>query len=135
MSANNNFINFAPTNDLLIYQIVFNNVKTIIIMEKKEKTSRELLAEYEGGKMWIAMLDVCLLVNFSEIARTYFKKSVNWFNQRLHGYKVNGKPAEFKPDELKTLSDALRDIANKLVQAAVEVDNVRMQKEKQMTEA
>lgn len=104
-------------------------------MEKKEKTTREMLSELEGGKMWIAMFDVCLLVNFSEIARTYFKKSVNWFNQRLHGHTVNGKPAEFKPDELKTLSDALRDIANKLVLAADEVDNLRMQKEKQLAEA
>lgn len=94
-------------------------------MEKKEKTSRELLAEMEGGKMWLAMFDVCLLVNFSEIARTYFGKSVNWFNQRLHGHTVNGKPAEFKKEELQTLSDALRDIARKLLVAADEVDKLK----------
>lgn len=94
-------------------------------MEKKEKTSREMLAETEGGKMWLAMFDVCLLVNFSEIARTYFGKSVNWFNQRLHGYNVNGKPAEFKTEELQTLADALRDIAKKLLLAADEVEKLK----------
>lgn len=94
-------------------------------MEKKEKTAREELAEMEGGKMWLAMFDVCLLVNFSEIARSYFGKSVNWFNQRLHGHQVNGKPACFKPDELQILSDALRDISRKLLIAADEVDKLK----------
>lgn len=93
-------------------------------MEKKEKTAREMLSEMEGGKMWIAMMDICLLVNFSEIARRYFNKNVNWFNQRLHGYKVNGKPAAFKSEELKTLSDALRDISAKLIETADRVDEM-----------
>ena len=75
--------------------------------------------------MWLAMFDVCMLVNYSEIARAYFGKSVNWFNQRLHGYKVNGKPAEFKPDELDILSNALRDISKKLLLAADEVDKLK----------
>lgn len=93
-------------------------------MAKKEKTARELLAEMEGGKMWLAMFDICLLVNFSEIARTYFGRSANWFNQRLHGYNVNGKQAAFKSKELQTLSAALRDIAKKILIAADRVDEM-----------
>lgn len=93
-------------------------------MEKKEETTREILAKTPKGAMWIAMFDICLLLNFSELARLYFGKSANWFNQRLHGYKVNGKPAEFKPEELRTLSDALRDIARKLTEAADRVDDM-----------
>lgn len=93
-------------------------------MKKKEETSRELLAKTPRGAMWVAMFDICLLVNFSEIARSYFNKNVNWFNQRLHGYNVNGKPAEFKPDELKILSASLRDISRKILEAADKIDAI-----------
>lgn len=93
-------------------------------MEKKQETTREILAKTPEGAMWVAMFDICLLINFSELARLYFCKSANWFNQRLHGYKVNGKPAEFKTCELQTLSEALRDIAKKLVDAADRVDDM-----------
>jgi len=46
--------------------------------------------------------------------------------QRLHGYVVNGKPARFKPEEYKILSDALRDIAAKALRAADAIDNAKL---------
>lgn len=91
-------------------------------MGKELISAREELSKTKEGAMWVAMFDVCMLLNFSEIARSYFKKSGDWFNQRLHGYRVNGKPAKFKKKELQVLSAALRDIASKVLVAAEKVD-------------
>lgn len=57
-------------------------------------------------------------ISVSALARTYFKRSPQWFYQRLNGGIVNGKPARFNAAELKTLSDALVDIGKKISQAA-----------------
>lgn len=57
-------------------------------------------------------------ISVSALARTYFKRSPQWFYQRLNGGIVNGKPARFNATELKTLSDALFDIGHKISQAA-----------------
>ena len=83
-----------------------------------------MLSKTPEGEMWLAMFDICLVLNFSELARTYFNKKVSWFNQRLHGYTVNGKPAKFKPEELSVLSSALREIASKILVAADKIDEM-----------
>lgn len=57
-------------------------------------------------------------ISVSALARTYFKKSPQWFYQRLNGGIANGKPARFNHHELKILSDALIDIGKKINQAA-----------------
>ncbi|WP_106831153.1 DUF5053 domain-containing protein [Parabacteroides pacaensis] len=57
-------------------------------------------------------------ISVSALSRTYFKKSPQWFYQRLNGGIVNGKPARFNHNELKMLSDALADIGKKINQAA-----------------
>lgn len=54
----------------------------------------------------IELKDVLKVVNCSYIAKRFFGKSSSWFYQRLHHHMVNGKPAEFTPEERKTLSDA-----------------------------
>ena len=54
------------------------------------------------------------MINLSYIAKTYFNKSNAWFIQRVNGYIVNGKRATFKEKELKTLQDALSDMADKI---------------------
>ena len=53
-------------------------------------------------------------VSFSYIAKVYFGKSKEWFYQRLNGYNVNGKPAKFTDEELKTLNGALQELSNKI---------------------
>lgn len=90
-------------------------------MGNEQKSAREELCKTKDGAMWVAIIDVCLLLNFSEIARSYFNKSGDWLSQRLHGHRVNGKPAKFKNEELQLLSDALKDIANKVNVAAEKV--------------
>lgn len=57
-------------------------------------------------------------ISVSTLAKTYFKKSPQWFYQRLNGSIVNGNPVRFNNSELKTLSEALMDIGKKISQAA-----------------
>ena len=62
---------------------------------------------------------------FTTIAKEYFKKSCNWILQRLHGYEVNGKPAQFKPGEITIFVKSLRDIAAKLNEAADRIEQAK----------
>jgi len=57
----------------------------------------------------------------SYIAEHYFGKSRQWLYQRINGNAVNGKPADFTPDELKTFSNALSDLGEQLKRAAVSI--------------
>lgn len=60
-------------------------------------------------------------ISVATLAKTYFKRSPQWFYQRLNGSEVNGKRVKFNPAELKTLSEALVDIGKRLSQAAAYV--------------
>lgn len=74
------------------------------------------------------MIELSDYIVFSAIAKNYFKKSSNWILQRLHGYEVNGKPAQFKPREIAIFVKALRDIAAKLNEAPIELKRLRIRK-------
>ena len=50
--------------------------------------------------------------SMSYIAEHYFGKSRQWLYQRINGNLVNGKPADFTPEELKTLSLALSELGD-----------------------
>jgi len=54
------------------------------------------------------------IISISYIAKTYFSKSRQWFYQKLNGNIVNGKPAKFTEEEIKTLNFALKDISEKI---------------------
>lgn len=62
--------------------------------------------------------DVLPFISVSALSKTYFKRSPQWFYQRLNGSVVNGKPVKFNNSELKILSAALVDIGKKISQAA-----------------
>lgn len=57
-------------------------------------------------------------ISVSALSKTYFKRSPQWFYQRLNGSTVNGKTTRFNKTELQTLSQALVDIGKKISQAA-----------------
>ena len=59
----------------------------------------------------IEMLEISKFISLSQVAKKYFGKSRTWLYQRLYGYSVNGKPAQFTPAERQTLATALKDIA------------------------
>jgi hypothetical protein len=75
--------------------------------EKIEETKIFL----EEVDLKIEMLEISKFISLSQIAKTYFGKTRTWLYQRLYGYKVNGKPAQFTPTERQTLANALKDIA------------------------
>ena len=60
-------------------------------------------------------------INFSKIARSYFGKSRTWLYQRLHGYSVHGKPAQFTSEEKKRFSEALLDLSDNIRSVAQEI--------------
>ena len=91
----------------------------IVAKAKKE------LAKEKGSAVWLAMMELSDYIVFSAIAKEYFKKSSNWILQRLHGYEVNGKPAQFKPGEITIFVKALRDIAAKLNEAADRIEQAK----------
>lgn len=65
-------------------------------------------------------LDAVLpFVSLAYIAKTYFRKSRQWLYQRVNGLSVNGKPAQFTPDELDILNFALKDMGQKLAATQV----------------
>jgi hypothetical protein len=90
--------------------------------EKKELAkafSDSAKEEVERAKKLIDFIDVRLklekvldIVSMAYISETYFHKSRSWFNQRLNNSKVNGVPASFTAEELKTLSNALDNIGS-----------------------
>lgn len=50
----------------------------------------------------------------SYIAEHYFGKSRQWLYQRINGNIVNGKPADFTPDELKTFQSPYLSLGSSL---------------------
>ncbi|GIZ15759.1 DUF5053 domain-containing protein [Capnocytophaga catalasegens] len=58
--------------------------------------------------------EVLPILPLSYIAEQYFQKSKSWFYQRLNGNIVNGSPAQFTQEEIKTLNFALQDLSKKL---------------------
>ncbi len=63
------------------------------------------------------------ILNFSALSNLYFCRTPQWMMQRIHSYKVNGKPAFFKDEECVQMANALRDIANQLNAVADSIDN------------
>ena len=54
------------------------------------------------------------IIPFAYIAREYFKKSRTWLYQRVNGSVVNGKPCQFKDDEVTIFNNALRDVGQRI---------------------
>ena len=62
--------------------------------------------------------DILPFISVSEFAKQYFDKSASWLHQRINGNEVHGKVVAFTEKELNILSDALKDVADKLNNAA-----------------
>jgi hypothetical protein len=75
----------------------------------------------EELKVLVDLSDVTEIVSISYIAKTYFKKSHAWLSQRINGNIVNGKPAQFSIEELRTLKQALEDISIKMQNASSKI--------------
>lgn len=58
------------------------------------------------------------VVSMAYVAERFFGKSRYWLSHRLNGNIINGKPAEFKPDEYVKFKEALHTIAKELDELA-----------------
>ncbi len=74
----------------------------------------KLEANIEEFKIKEKLGDLTEAINFSYIARKYFGKSKHWLYQRINGYKVNGKVAQFTSEEKEKFNAALSDISSKI---------------------
>lgn len=76
------------------------------------KTAEEIIIAHRLGGLEKA-------ISLSYIAKTYFGKSKEWLYQRVNGYKVNGKPAQFTNEEKITFVNALQDLSRQLQETSV----------------
>ena len=60
-------------------------------------------------------------LSLSHIAQDYFGKSRSWLYQRINGAIVNGKPAQFTPEERQQLSNALLAISERIKDTALKL--------------
>src|SRR5690554_5423518 len=93
--------------------------------ESPEEFSKAMLASLEesareAGELAIRekLEDVLPIVSVSYLAKEYFKKTPQWFYQRLSGNIVNGKRVSFTEEEIRTLSSALDQIGNRLKESS-----------------
>ena len=82
------------------------------VMKQKEERITDMKAR---------MRDIYLSVSWREIVRTYFKKSVPWFQQKMYGIDGNGGVGGFSPEEAAQLRGALKDLSDRIRRAA---DNI-----------
>ena len=64
--------------------------------------------------VWVTFTELDGMINVSKFARKYFDKSQSWFAQRVNGYDVNHKKAEFTAGDYVKISQSLRDLAKQL---------------------
>ena len=67
------------------------------------------------------MRDIYLNVSWREIARTYFDKSVPWFQHKMYGIDGNGGIGGFAPEEAEQLRDALVDLSDRIRRAGYNI--------------
>jgi hypothetical protein len=95
--------------------------------EAFQKTNMETLEEKKKNDPILSKIkflgreDLLRVLNGAYIAERFFGKSGSWFSQKLNNNIKNGKPCEFTPDELETLSNALYTIAIELEDLADEL--------------
>lgn len=69
----------------------------------------------------IEMLNLSKYLKFPNIAKDYFGKSKQWLYQRIQGYKINGKTAEFSASDKEKLKKALIDISEEIKKTALRI--------------
>lgn len=91
--------------------------------QKHEETRKEVM-NYRGGAIYTAFDELEGIINKSEFAGQYMKKSQSYFSQRLNGCVVGGKNRGFSSDEARLIAESFRDIAGRLSELASEIEAV-----------
>lgn len=64
------------------------------------------------------MRDIYLAISWRELNRTYFDKSMSWFQHKMYGIDGNGGVGGFTPEETRQLKGALTDLSNRIRRCA-----------------
>lgn len=91
--------------------------KAFLISAQRTLSEAKEIRKEADMKLLLSGVDNYL--SLSQIAQDYFGKTRSWLYQRINGAIVNGKPAQFTPEEQQQLSNALLDISNKLKDTAL----------------
>lgn len=67
------------------------------------------------------MRDIYLAVSWREISRTYFDKSISWFQHKMYGIDGNGGVGGFDEHEAEKLKKALYDLSRRIRSAADQI--------------
>jgi hypothetical protein len=102
--------------DLQMEKLALENPKAfseamLSCLEESNQKADELILKQK-------LEEVLPIISVSYLAKNYFKKTPQWFYQRLNGNSVNGKEAHFTNNELQILSLALKEIGQKLSSSA-----------------
>lgn len=82
-------------------------------MEIKAATQEERITDMKQR-----MRDIYLAISWRELSRTYFDKSVSWFQQKMYGIDGNGGTGGFTQSEADQLHGALCDLSDRIRRAA-----------------
>lgn len=62
--------------------------------------------------------DILEDINIKSLARKGFGKTDGWLYHKLNGAIVNGKPLEWKPEEIQQLRQALNELGHRIIMAS-----------------
>ncbi len=97
-----------------------NNKPALETELAQTKSNMETIAKTRENRitdMKARMQDIYLAISWRELARTYFDKSVPWFQQKMYGQDGNGGVGGFTPEEAVKLQNALFDLSNRIRRA------------------
>ena len=88
-----------------------SSMNTEIVMNMQERDERIC-------DMKQRMSDIYLAVSWRELNRTYFDKSMSWFQHKMYGIDGNGGVGGFDKKETQQLKGALIDLSNRIRRCA-----------------
>ena len=79
-----------------------------------EMTKTKVDAALKRSSVKTQLQENAEIIPFAYIARKYFKKSRPWLYQRINGSIVNGRPCQFKEEEVEIFNNALKEVGQKI---------------------
>lgn len=98
----------------------------IPLLNKEEYLERRKgLLDCKQSIVGLQFSELLGIINLTQFTKRYFNKDQSWFSQKLHNCTVLDKKRYFTEEELNTISDAFKDLANQLLTYAEEIDNAK----------
>lgn len=82
--------------------------------------------ETKSSTVWLAFFELDGLLNKSQLARQYFRRSQAWLSQKINGCTTHNVKQRFTREEYHELAESFRDIARRLEAHAAEIDSAAM---------